>query len=210
MSADIELTVVVPKGAESRIERDLVRLSALLAHLGLSEEVHGLFGGEHGYGPEFYENDVFLFKAFCWCDKPDCPWCATCNCPAEAWHYFVDGVEVSWEAYIDFFKREAGEVPVDDPQALREWKKRAQAVNARRSVRHDPICEFCTRGVGLDKGAEPGKRAPNFWHKPSGLKIWWYKWIGRSMEFNRQVERDEWESIFRECLDSVIEAADKR
>lgn len=24
--------------------------------------------------------------------------------------------------------------------------------------------------------------APNFLHKPSGLKIHWYKWIGRSME----------------------------
>lgn len=24
--------------------------------------------------------------------------------------------------------------------------------------------------------------APNFWHKPSGLRVWWYKYIGRGME----------------------------
>ena len=34
-------------------------------------------------------------------------------------------------------------------------------------------------------GAVPGigsGAAPNFWHKPSGFKVWWYKWIGRSNE----------------------------
>lgn len=23
--------------------------------------------------------------------------------------------------------------------------------------------------------------APNFWHKPTGMKVWWYKYIGRDM-----------------------------
>lgn len=31
---------------------------------------------------------------------------------------------------------------------------------------------------------ECSKDAPNFWHKPSGLKIWWYKYIGRGMDFH--------------------------
>jgi hypothetical protein len=26
--------------------------------------------------------------------------------------------------------------------------------------------------------------APNFWHKPTGLKVWWYKYIGRGMVFS--------------------------
>jgi len=29
------------------------------------------------YGTDF-ENETFLMKPFCWCEKPDCPWCARC------------------------------------------------------------------------------------------------------------------------------------
>jgi hypothetical protein len=43
-------------------------------------------------------------------------------------------------------------------------------------------CGYCHGTRHVDKGAEPGMGAPNFWHKPSGLKVWWYKWIGRGME----------------------------
>lgn len=204
-----EVIVHVPKGATTRIERDLVRLSALLAHMRLAEESHGVLGGEHGYGPYFYENDVFMFKSFCWCGRDDCPWCATCTCPPEAHHYLVDGKEVSFDEWMDFFEREAGEAPVEDEAAFAEWERRADAVNARRSERHDSVCEFCTKAIGLDKGAEPGRNAPNFWYKPGNLKIWWYKWIGRDMEYNRPIKPAEWGRIFRHCLDSIIADADR-
>ena len=44
---------------------------------------------------------------------------------------------------------------------------------------------------------------PNFWHKPSGFKVWWYKWIGRGMEFNQKITPVEWRTILKECLDSL-------
>jgi len=54
--------------------------------------------------------------------------------------------------------------------------------------------------------------APNFWYYgKSGqeVKIWWYKWIGRGMEYNRTVDAEEWLSIFKECLDSLrVSSAD--
>lgn len=44
--------------------------------------------------------------------------------------------------------------------------------------------------------------APNFLHKASGLKIKWYKWIGRSMEVENPKNADI-ASIFRECMESL-------
>ena len=46
-------------------------------------------------------------------------------------------------------------------------------------------------------------RAPNFFYKPSGLAIKWYKWIGRSMEFSETVSAKEWKKIFKECINSI-------
>lgn len=45
----------------------------------------------------------------------------------------------------------------------------------------DP-CSYHGADVHQDVGFVPERGAPNFWHKPSGLKVWWYKYIGRGME----------------------------
>jgi hypothetical protein len=46
------------------------------------------------------------------------------------------------------------------------------------------------------------KQAPNFWHKRTGLRVNWYKWIGRGMT----VENGEGVNVadvMRECMDSL-------
>lgn len=43
--------------------------------------------------------------------------------------------------------------------------------------------------------------APNFWHKPSGFRVWWYKWIGRDNE-TENVPADI-RGVFAECRDSA-------
>ena len=45
---------------------------------------------------------------------------------------------------------------------------------------------------------------PNFWHKPTDLKIWWYKYIGRSQKINQDVSIDKMERIFEDCVKSII------
>jgi len=73
-----------------------------------------------------------------------------------------------------------------------------------------PWCD-CTGQAGTEYGAEPGRPAPNFWYYgKSGqeIKIWWYKWIGRGMEYNRTVDAKEWLLIFKECLDSLRMSSD--
>jgi len=43
-------------------------------------------------------------------------------------------------------------------------------------------CGLHSKDAHQDVGFEPDYGAPNFWHKPSGFKVWWYKYIGRGME----------------------------
>lgn len=45
--------------------------------------------------------------------------------------------------------------------------------------------------------------APNFLYKPTGAKIWWYKWIGRGEEMKGKLPKD-W---LKQCQDSVSTAA---
>lgn len=50
--------------------------------------------------------------------------------------------------------------------------------------------------------------APHFWHKPSGLQVRWYKWIGRDMEVsNENLTLEQWAAIFDECVKSIPQEA---
>lgn len=44
------------------------------------------------------------------------------------------------------------------------------------------------------------ERAPNFLYKPTGGKVWWYKWIGRGEEVRGKFDKD-W---LQKCKDSVV------
>lgn len=69
-------------------------------------------------------------------------------------------------------------------------------------------CDWC-RGLNkhADKGAlspddPPHAAAPNFWHKKSGLRIWWYKYIGRDMVIytpNENSKKINIPKIIKEC-----------
>lgn len=53
-----------------------------------------------------------------------------------------------------------------------------------------------------NKGALPGHcGAPNFWHKATGFRVWWYKWIGRDNEVEN--EPANLRALFVECRDSA-------
>lgn len=66
-----------------------------------------------------------------------------------------------------------------------------------------PNCDFCTGKVPQpETGAiGNGNAAPNFWHKPSGLRVWWYKYIGRGMETHALP--DDLAPILAECLADI-------
>ncbi len=162
-----------------------------------------------------YDSDVFMMHRYCRCEKDDCPWCGGCDCPSEVIHYFVDGVQVTHDEWVSFYDREVyaplgfknmrDSFQTKDPAKLKKMDELAEAASKRRSVSHDdPICDYCLgKGLFALHGAEPGSGAPNFWHKPTGFKVWWYKYIGRDMKTNLPVTAELLERVERECMEEI-------
>jgi hypothetical protein len=44
------------------------------------------------------------------------------------------------------------------------------------------------------------EHAPNFYYKPLDFKVWWYKYIGRSMEYNKELTALQCADMLTECL----------
>lgn len=185
MNEKIEVHIILPERAEDALSEGLRLLTRHLHRMG-HEGARGFLGGEDGYGVE-YENDTFMMHPFCWCERMDCPWCGGCDCPEEAFHYYVDGVEVSHDEWLRFYNHAVHGVDDVDRKHLQlpsNWEELADEANKHRSTSHDAVCDYCIGQGVFGPPAEPSQGAPNFWHKSSGLKVWWYKYIGRGMESN--------------------------
>ena len=52
-----------------------------------------------------------------------------------------------------------------------------------------------------------GKQHANFIHKPTDFKVWWYKYIGRSVEKSKEIEAEELIRIGNDCLNSLKKEA---
>ena len=175
---------------EGEVGAGLVLIVAALGRSGVPLS-GGLLGGEFGYGA-IYENSVFEMHPFCWCDRDDCAWCANCSCPESAWHHFVDGREVSAEKFDEFFTNEVGEYPTgSSPEESMAWEVRANKANERRHTTKEALCHWCVH---------PELVRANFFHRASGTKITWYKYIGRGMEIEL---KGNWAEIVAECVASI-------
>ena len=65
------------------------------------------------------------------------------------------------------------------------------------------IAPFSWDDEDIDDDNNGNNIFPNFWYKPIGLKIWWYKYPFRASEMNQDVTEDDILSIFQKCIDSV-------
>lgn len=197
------IKIIVPEIVESIIQGGLIIITEKISQKHPDLVARGFLGGEFGYGAD-YKTDVFIMHPYCWCEKEDCPWCAGCTCPPHAFHYFVDDKEVTYNAWAKFFDDITGGTKNSDKIGYDNWMKLADEANARRQEKHDPLCPYCKgEGLFVGSGSEPSLGAPNFWHKPSGFKSWWYKYIGRDMQFNKDVSAKEWDTILKDCLKSI-------
>ena len=50
--------------------------------------------------------------------------------------------------------------------------------------------------TGMDKK----NPAPNFWFKPLDFKVWWYKYIGRSVTTNKELSVAEFRQMYDYCM----------
>jgi hypothetical protein len=66
-------------------------------------------------------------------------------------------------------------------------------------------CPWCAGDAGPLSNhshyfSEGNTTAPNFLHKPSRSKVWWYKYIGRGMEIEL---KEKWARIMADCVKSL-------
>lgn len=211
-----EVTIVLPAVSEGGVSADLRDLTQTLHEHG-SEISAGILGGVFGYGAHF-ENETFEMFPFYWGD---------CECGFSDEMGYT-GREADWlkanqhseDCYQSEIRRRGftgydtfSEVDYDARE--RANKKAVAEVCAEMGL--DPkhgsyvhcTCGRRERYVAWRQTPEGnhdtrcGVARPNFLHKPSGLEIRWYKYIGRGMEFSRDVDRNEWRRIRNECLESL-------
>lgn len=46
---------------------------------------------------------------------------------------------------------------------------------------------------------------PNFWYKPTDLRVQWYKHVARGVSSNRELDLVEWTSIMSDCYQAVLD-----
>lgn len=153
----------------------------------------GFLGGYYSYLTEG-QNETFLLHHYCWCEKADCPWCYGCDCNEDDNICTIEGKPVDYETYWYFC------MDHDD------WKDRTTCV-----MPEDKKCDRCRNVKKFEEYGviDNGKAAPNFWHKPSGFRLWCYKWLGRDTEIwlpeGSTVTPAE---VLKSCLESLANTKD--
>jgi hypothetical protein len=214
MSDQVEVVVITPPVAESKIDQDLVNLTQYIWRKHHAGEPYGYgLGGEFGYGVEF-DNQVFSMFPFYWGD---------CTCgfdgieeydpPHDDGCYQVELKAREIEAGVHY--SQDSRLPYDELRALRDTIYDALTEKYGLSRFGCAVHCTCTRKRRWQEWFDANKLGPdghasdcllvvpNFLHKPSGLRIDWYKWIGRDTKTSRPVSPAEWRAIFDECVASV-------
>ena len=204
------------------MERDLYKLSRLLGELSPEHQIHGILGGAWGYGQDF-ENEVFVMFPYYWGD-------CTCGYDEKEWawsesHQHADNC---YQNIVDRELKERGAAACEitgrakqsEYMSYGEWRKLENFVMERWCKHFGlPLSHGCAVHCTCDfkdewsKFLEENDHAkgcpvvrPNFRYKPSDITVHWYKYIGRSMTVNRDVEWAEWRKIMDHCINSVRQA----
>lgn len=209
------ITFVFPERSSDEISGSLRALTRQIHEAGLADAGGFGLGGEFGYGVD-YESAVFLMKPYCCCEKESCRWCSenACGCPHPKPEHYFDGNRVDdWCKYNDMlvaplpYKIAKHDTPEYDEAerifdaSIDERDRRLKTIWPERVHSCEPKGLMANRPRG--NYWLPNQCAPNFWHKPSNSRIWWYKWIGRGMEVQLLVS---WGQIIDECMEAVKNA----
>lgn len=169
---------------------------------------YGYFNNGEDYG---YENDVFKVMPY--------DWDAECTCG-------YDDLEFEWwnnhkhsdDCYQSLVEKELVKQGykieedgyIDAPWEAKEkvWKKLCNQLGLSYP---DGCAVHCTCGVDneFSKWCENNYHKedcrllqPNFWYKPTNLKIMWYKYALRDAYANQDISIDEFRKILKHCVKS--------
>ncbi len=195
MTDEPEVEIILPEGAfggagEDSIADALRELTKRLMESGVEPDSGYGLGGEYGYGVN-HETDEFLIHRYCWCEQGDCPWCGGCQAEWDEASHQEDCYQARLSVLRD---SRAG---YDDPDYAVAKRDLCAELGVDYNFGNEMHCtcggdeEFqrrfdaCLCDWHLGNGQfrfGKAQQAPNFWHKPTGFRVSWYKWIGRSME----------------------------
>jgi hypothetical protein len=215
------MEIFVPRAEGDALSVSLRLLTQQLVARGHGESEAGL-GGQFGYGVKF-ENDVFMMHPFCWCERGDCFWCGgRCGCgePYVISHH-LDGKRVSDSEYNAWLATIEKPLPWEATKAKHgtpEYRTHQRAFDryikerdSRSGSVWPAVVHTCGHGMFYSRTKEIvalyspqpyPHSAPHFWHKASGLRVWWYKYIGRDNIVSIADERPL-RDILEECLRSI-------
>lgn len=191
------------------IGEGLYCLSERLGSLRPEEQAHGALGGAWGYGQD-YSNSTFEMFPYYWGD---------CTCGFE---HRQDEWDAANGHAADCYQAALARLHAKRQKASGERATRASdrvyelardALCDRFGLSRDVCCEVhCTCSHDDDMMAWraendhdprcPSAR-PNFFHRKSGLAVYWYKWIGRGMTCNLEVTPSDWFAIVADCMASI-------
>lgn len=208
----VSVTIITPPVAASDIEHDLVNLTEYIEKVTGETASGGFLGGQYGYGID-YENETFLMRPYCWCEREDCPWCG--GCQAENLHP-GHGVDC-YQTRLRVLREKRGGYGDPAYSRARTELARAMALDPERGAEVHCTCggdeeakrryDACDCDWHKGRGPfrfGPATTGPNFWHKPSGLMVRWYKWIGRDTEYTpEEPVPADWRLIYAETVASV-------
>lgn len=166
-------------------------------------------------GPDF-ENDTFVVRPYYW---------GECQCGyVEAMREFEESIDHRGDCYQTEKRQMEREAGVRDKSGSLSDELEYEV----RRNRQDQIYDLLTdkydlprRGCAVhctcdyhdrrkEKMEELGGHdddcrviQPNFYHKPTGLHVEWYKYPFRDAYMNMSLDLDEWNEIVEDCIDSV-------
>lgn len=127
-----------------------------------------------------YRNEVFETRSY-WAH------CDNCTCGFEEWAADVDA------QVMERMEKYPGS---EEDEIDGEWWRLY-------NMEHGNVLQGETR----DHASDCEMILPQFHHFESGLKVEWYKRVGRSTESNQSVKPIDWYKIVIECLESVRDDA---
>lgn len=208
-----DILLVFPEVSEDLVSNMMVAITKKIDESGLEIAEQGFLGGMHGYGAH-YKNDVFEMRPFYWGD---------CVCD-------YDTLRDKWENsnkhddecyqtvfrnmhYVDYpnsydYKEghgwvsgERGCTCIEDACAIFKIDPEAPGGFVHCTCMHDIHYANFLKTIKHSDECEMDK--PNFKHYASGVEVEWYKYIGRSMEYDDKISVEKWVEVFKECIDSI-------
>lgn len=215
------IEVIFPDYSDGSLSKMLRALTRAISEKTDARKAGGLLGGEYGYGCD-YENDVFYMFPYYWGDctcgyeQKEIDWAESNDHKKDCYHYLVTD-----ELLRRGFKKEKQSFcgyRAQPPESL-DYKI---GLSIEDEVR-ETYCKklgltypfgcvvHCT--CGLDKrwaefleNNSHSKDCPiirhNFYYKPTGFWVDWYKYIGRSMESSGEIDIGH---VFNKCIESLVD-----